>query len=474
MAHQPHFTFHRINLDCFVLNDGDRTVALITPQGNVDWLLPSPQQGGELLTSILKETHLATVRGLKFTLHLPEPAAVSRPPFRFAVSDHGVWAAIEADSASPDGRFAGFHRAVITLGATGRYEWALETRLRQVSAQPVALEPVPRAPPERCADQHELKLAWIEYNNVLPANTGLCFLQAGRKRFSRTLLTDRAGVVWHFPHQHQLHYWAAGKMQSLRFAAGAQAGFFLEDLNPVVMVEECSLEPYWGICDMYYDLHCGSHVPTRIEPGAEYLWRYRILYLDRTAGAELAGRARRVPVTAADYRRFQYPRLTLGCNEFRSSARVDESDEASAFRPAPPEKVWEPEGGPKGQGALRITQQAVRETVWAAAPPSHAPAGHRLRLRALGRTDRVSGKGFFLRVRVEDFQWRPQPGYRLVRVAESPPLTGTTVRWKEIEVPEIIFAEPDEAHLVTVELVLDGSGSGGLTNLDIGLERYRP
>ena len=225
---------------------------------------------------------------------------------------------------------------------------------------------------------------------------------------------------------------------------------------------------------MYYDLHCGSHVPTRIEPGAEYLWRYRILYLDRTAGAELAGRARRVPVTAADYRRFQYPRLTLGCNEFRSSARVDESDEASAFRPAPPEKVWEPEGGPKGQGALRITQQAVRETVWAAAPPSHAPAGHRLRLRALGRTDRVSGKGFFLRVRVEDFQWRPQPGYRLVRVAESPPLTGTTVRWKEIEVPEIIFAEPDEAHLVTVELVLDGSGSGGLTNLDIGLERYRP
>ncbi|MCX7935562.1 MAG: hypothetical protein N3A66_09940, partial [Planctomycetota bacterium] len=67
----PHFSFMPINLDSHVLNDGDRTVATITPQGYVDWVLPGPGFPGSLITAIKKETHLSYVLGTKFNLHFP-------------------------------------------------------------------------------------------------------------------------------------------------------------------------------------------------------------------------------------------------------------------------------------------------------------------------------------------------------------------------------------------------------------------
>ena len=61
------FTVRSINLNCSAIdNAAGRTVAFVTPQGYVDWLLRSPQESGERLAAVDKETHLGSVRGLKF------------------------------------------------------------------------------------------------------------------------------------------------------------------------------------------------------------------------------------------------------------------------------------------------------------------------------------------------------------------------------------------------------------------------
>ena len=112
-----------------------------------------------------------------------------------------------------------------------------------------------------------VEVPWIEYNNVYPFGTGRCMLFAPDKRFDRTLMVDKHRVVWHFPHQHCMHY--SAKIRQLHFADGTLAGFFEEDFNPVVMVEESSLPPDWAICGCRYSSFVRSvSVTGRLGPGS--------------------------------------------------------------------------------------------------------------------------------------------------------------------------------------------------------------
>ena len=70
------FSVRDLNLGCRAIDADGKTVAIVTPQGYVDWLLRTPPEPGERLMAIDKETHLGNVRGLKFNLHLPHCPAV--------------------------------------------------------------------------------------------------------------------------------------------------------------------------------------------------------------------------------------------------------------------------------------------------------------------------------------------------------------------------------------------------------------
>jgi hypothetical protein len=293
-------------------------------------------------------------------------------------------------------------------------------------------------------------------------------LFAPEKRYNRTLLVDREGTVWSFPHQHLMHY--GGKIRALNFATGTVGGFFGELLNPVVEVEEATMEPDWAICDMYYDLHCGARPAGPVRAGDVHRWRYRIRYLDAAQSRPLADRARHVDVDAKDYELHNYPRLELGRNSFQDRVHIDEADDASGFRPAPPVKVWDRDTGRKGTGALRITNAKAGETVWSAEPPTQIPARKKFALTALAKVQGVEGKGLFLRVRYHTFEWRPTPHVDWVKTLESVPLRGTT-DWVRIEVPALEVPAEQLDYLLWIDLVLDGKGVGWLTDVDVDLSQ---
>ena len=46
-AREAQFTTRDINLGCFAIDDGGKTVAIVSPQGLVDWVLISPGDKGE-------------------------------------------------------------------------------------------------------------------------------------------------------------------------------------------------------------------------------------------------------------------------------------------------------------------------------------------------------------------------------------------------------------------------------------------
>ena len=111
-------TIAPLELGCFALNLGDRTVATVTPQGMIDWLLISPEESGPLITCIQRETHLAHVRGLKMNLHLPHlcEEMVTITP---SLSDDGSGLCLAARSRSEDGAWEGCHEADLTVNPDG-------------------------------------------------------------------------------------------------------------------------------------------------------------------------------------------------------------------------------------------------------------------------------------------------------------------------------------------------------------------
>ncbi|MFW5857892.1 MAG: hypothetical protein ACOCX4_08440 [Planctomycetota bacterium] len=444
------FWIRDLNLGALAVDAGGKTVATVTQQGYVDWTLRTPDAEGKLVTYLEKESHLCYVRGLIFRLHMPH-LCETMERIEHRVEDGGRRVVLEGHAYGAGGAFRSETRAELSQNEqTGAFEWALCTELHVQGKEPI-------------------KRDWVEYNNVYPARAGCCMLFEPQKRYRWTLMTDAEGRVWQFPHQHQLHY--KKKINELTFAPGSVAGFFGEpDGAPVVIVDESSLPPDWAICDMYYDLHCGARPQGRFQPGEVYRFVHRIRYLSPEESRRFVDRAVRIPYAEEDYRTHSYPRLALGRNAFDTPVAIDDEDDASAFKPAPPHKVWDRDTGPEGCGSLKLTADEPGELVWSAEPPTQIPAQTRLNLRAIVKTEGATGKGIFLRVRYHTFVWHPQPHVEWVRTLESVPVAGATDDWTEIAVPALEVPEEHFDYLVWIDVVLDGPGTAWLTDIDVDLQ----
>jgi hypothetical protein len=439
------FTVCDLNLDCHAINAGGKTVAIVTPQGYVDWLLRTPQEPGERLSEIDKETHLGNVRGLKFNLHLPH-CCDQMTGVSVEVSQSGDRVVVFGESVSADSRLRGECHAELGVdAATGRYIWLLKTTLA-------------------CAGTESVALPVVEYNNVIPARVGGRFLWERQKAFDRTLVSDGDGEVWEFPHQHTMHY--GPKIDQLRGAVGVWGGFFGEELNPVVSVDASTGEPAWAICDAYYDLHCLSRQTQPLAPGAEWAWRYRIHWLDAAQLKPLQDKARLVTVNDED-RQHCGARLALGFNDFRGPARIDGADEASAFIPDGQTRFWETVGGPAGNGLLKIVSTQTGETVWTAMD-SQIPPDSRLKICGLIRVE--GDCKIFFRIRPLVFHWQPEPRLEWLPVVASQPLSDTAGKWVEFTLPDFMRSPQERDTEIKFELVLDGPGTGELAGLTVELE----
>jgi len=453
------FSLRTINLDCVAIDgQAGNTVALVTRQGWVDWLLREPGQPGERVTAIDKETHLGNVRGLKFNLVIQHPFTVALEPPQVTLAEDGCKVVLFCRSAPADRSFLGEHRAELVLSTkTGRYEWHHHTRLERTASEP-------------------LRIFYIEYNNILPANTGGRFLCERTKKFDRCLLQDRDGVIWEFPHQHVLDSWLIGRPGQERLpmpqrgGPGCWGGFFGEAFNPIVTLDTSDGEPCWGVCDAYYDFHCCTRQPDPLPPGKSWNWRYRIHYLSAAEAKPLLANVRRLPVSEADWKARGGARFGLGFNDFRGPARLDGFDEASAFIPDGRNLFWNRSGGPDGNGVVKMVATGPGELIWQAAVrnPTQMPAASRLRIRGKMR---VEGAGrMFFRLRPHIFDWRPQPRVDWLPVVCSRPLGDTGGGWVDFEVPafERTVAQVDTE--LEIELVFEGAGTGCMSSLDVILE----
>jgi hypothetical protein len=453
------FSVRSINLKCLAIDDeAGNTVAYVTPQGWVDWLLRAPGLPGEHLETLDKETHLGNVRGLKFNLHVQQPGTevIGVPEIR--IVDQGRKVIVRALSASRDGTLRAEYSAELFVSeGTGRYEWHLVTRMECTASTP-------------------LHLKWMEYNNILPADTGGRFLFERRKKFDRCMIQDAEGVVWDLPHQHVLDYWLIGRPGQEKLplpqsgAPGSWGGFFGEAFNPILTVESSDGEPCWGICDAYYDFHCCTRPTGPLRPGEAWNWRYRIHYLDAAEAKLLLAKARRMTVSEADWQDRGGARLGLGFNDFRKSVQLDGIDEGSAFIPDGRERFWEKSGGPDGHGLVKMVSKQRGELVWPAAVinPTQMPSASRLRIRGKMKVD---GDGrLFFRLRPHVFQWQPEPHVDWMPAICSEPVGDTAGRWVEFTVPELARTAQERDTELGIELVMDGPGTGCVSGLDVMLD----
>lgn len=440
----PPFSVEEIGRRIYAINQSGKTVATVSSHGDIDWRLRSSGAKGPLLRDVPKETHLGYVLGLKMTLNTPRPYTRLEALTWKIEPDRIV---LTARSKSPDGAWNAETRATLIDEATGGYRWTFETKLT-------------------CTADASVKCATIEFNNILPADTGRCFLFASEKKFSTTLMTDRDGVIHAFPHQHMMHY--SPKIDRIRFAYGTMAGFFGEPSgSPVVVLKSGTGEPTWAICDMYFDLHCQAKIDRAVAPGETMLFHYEVKYLDQAESETLETRAHSVPVTTDDRLRHFYPRLELGLNRFDEPCRIDGCDDASGFRPSPPQLVWDRAVG--DASALRITSDGARETNWRCEPPTLIPPGKELLLTAAVKTEGVTGKGAFVRVKYYSFSFWPKPGVTYKSILETEAVNGTTDGWVTVALPTLRVPEEDFDFLIVIEVVLDGQGVAWFSDLDIQL-----
>jgi len=458
---RPTFEVVAVGNNCYTINDRGRTVALVTSQGYIDWLLPSPEDEGPLYTEIVKETHLSYTLGFKLLLITPTPAT-ELTAFDYRLEENGARLVLIGHGVTGDGSFASLTTAVLTADAAmEQYLWEFETIITCLAQEPITFP------------------YGIEYNNVYPSKAGRCMLFAPQKEYDCTLMTDKDGVVWRFPHQHMMHYGSgvAGKIGELNFAPGTTAGFFGDPSPkgcPVVIVKESTLEPLWCICDMYYDLHCQARLNAPAQPGDVWRFAYQIKYLDRLESDRMLVTSRPVPVTTDDWGAHNYPRFELGMNTFTNCCNIDRPDDCSGFRPRPPQKVWDREVGHRTKGSLRITNTESQETAWGAEPPTQIPAETTLNITAKVKTDGVEGKGMFIRVRYHTFVWQPTPHVEWTATLESTPVTGTTDGWVQVTVPALEVPKEHFDYLLWIEVVLDGKGTAWLTDVDIDLQYATP
>ncbi len=451
MMTTPAFAVADLGQDCFAINDRGRTVAYVTSQGYVDWLLQHVDEDGPQLTSLRKETHLCYTLGLKLLLHMPH-FCETMEEIGYEREQDGAAIVLRGRASSEDREFSSETLARLSADPeTGAYCWALETCCTSHANEPRSFDT-------------------IEYNNIYPGEAGKCMFFRDTKEYQATLMTDRDGAVWRFPHQHRLHY--GHLIQTLAFAEGSMAGFFHEAKgDPVVMVDASPLEPFWAICDMYYDLHCMVRPGRPIAPGESFTIRYRVEYLDAADAEALLAKARPIPVPDEDRAQQEHPRVDPGRNTFSTPIAIDRPEEGSAFVTNPPKKVWEKPAEPNASGALRITHGRDEETVWGYLPPTQLPADSVLRISARLRTESATGRGAVLRVRHYTFCWRPEPHLEPFAELACDPVNGTTDDWVEVRLPDLTVTAEQFDSLIDCEFVLSGRGRAWLTDLTLDLER---
>jgi hypothetical protein len=455
-AIMPEFQVVPVGNNCYTINDHGRTVALITSQGYIDWLLRSMDTPGELITEIVKETHLCYVLGLKILLITPSPAT-EITDFSYQVDADGETVTLRGLGMTADKDWRSETIAILTADFTTReYRWQLSTSLVYLGSESFT-------PPF-----HE----WgFEYNNVYPHGTGRCMLFAPDKRYSCTLMTDKDETIWRFPHQHQLHY--GHKTHALQNGPTSTAGFFGEPSPvgcPVVTVDNSPLEPFWPICDMFYDLHCCAKLDRKIQPGESWTFNYRIYYLDNETANQMLAQSRPVQITLDDWEQHERPRLDLGMNSFEHGCDIHKPDDCSAFVQKAPQMVWDKEVGHITKGSLRITNKTTEETLWSACPPTQIPQSTRLNITGKIMTKDVVGKGAYVQLRYHTFVWHPTPHVEWLDVCQSTPITGTSDGWVQITVPELKVPKEHFDYLVWIDFVVDGTGVAWLTDVDVDLQ----
>lgn len=453
---RPSFEVHPVNNGGHVINDRGKTVALVTRHGYVDWLLRSPDEEGECVDHIHKDTHLSYIRGLKFTLYVPYLTdAVGRTgtiitTIDFRVEQGGSRLILIGLGRQPAGCFESRTEAALEVSADGRrYEWKLHTSITSLLDEAHALQ-------------------GIEYNNLCPARSYRGILHPGEKEFTRTLMEDEEGTVWEFPHQHALHY--GRKLRNLKFGQTSWAGYF-DSANgcPVITVTQSHLPLHWEICDMYYDLHCSARAPYDFRPRETIAFSYAIGYLFVDEAKAFSQNVRRIEVNDSDRDARERPRFDFGLNHFEQAVRVDTVDEACFFRPAPPSKVWDRETGISGKGSLRLVSQG-EAVVWTSEPPFHAVNGTTIRIAGRVRTENVCGRGFFFRLHYYHFVWKTPQGFEPIQVIDSEAISGTSADWLTLTLaPLEVPSGPVEDGMLRLELILQGSGTAWVTDIDIGI-----
>lgn len=95
------------------------------------------------------------------------------------------------------------------------------------------------------------------------------------------------------------------------------------------------------------------------------------------------------------------------------------------------------------------------------------PPGRTVRVSIALLTQGVGGKGAFLRLRRETFDWRPRPLVSQTGAVETPPITGDSGAWVALDPLEIHSPVQPGDERLWIEVVLDGCGEARFSGMNI-------
>lgn len=457
------FSHRELPGNCHAIDDGDKTVAIVSGQGAVDWLLRSPRDEGPRVERIAKETHLDYTLGVKLELKSQHPMGQLRA-LEIKPGPGGRSVNFKSSGESRDGLYHFACEANLYAdgkGSASRYYWDHAMTIQYVGKEPDPL--MKKRPKQR---------PFFEFNNVYPSRTGKGMFHAKEKEYTHTLISDADGVIWSFPHQATMHY--GGAIDRLRFEAGQEtfgsfAGFSEGALK--MTVQESTLPPTWGICDMYKDMHCCTTAPKIVRPGESFFYKSRIEFFSVAEGDALLQKSRPIPISPeARQRNADVVRFDPGNNSFLNPVHIDRPDETSGFRPSPPEKVWVRMTDLMGKGALQLTNETDQPLIWTALPSSQLKPSSKLNIRGRIKTENVTGKGAYIRYQYTTFKFHPKPERHVEAIMKSEAIRGSSAGWIEVSIPQLDIPAEHFDYLITFAFVLEGKGRAWLTDVDIDLD----